>query len=46
MILRKCLSLMCGYRMQGVFLLTCSMKLKIIYGLKMSKTADLDTISI
>ena len=35
-----------GYKIWGVSPSVCSMKLKIIYGLKMSKTANLDTISI
>ena len=45
-ILQKILTLMCGYKMENVSSPTHSSKLKIIYGSKMSKTADLDTIPI
>ena len=40
------LTLICGYKIGGVSLPTHGVKLKIIYGSKMSKTANLDTISI
>ena len=42
----KCLTLMCGYKMGDVAPPVHSMKLKIIYGSKTSKTTYLDTISI
>ena len=45
-ILQECLTLTCGYKMGGVSAPVRSAKLKIIYGSKTSKTADLDTISI
>ena len=45
-ILRKCLTLTCGYKMGNLLPPARSAKLKKIYGSKTSKTADLDTISI
>ena len=45
-ILHRCLTLTCGYKMGDMSPPMRSAKLKIIYGSKTSKTADLDTISI